>query len=262
MQLRVTSYFSLAIGAAKLLAEQGKNVVVYKGRNRIGGRIWTDRNQLGTPLDLGASWIHGPDGNPISALADKVGIKRVPTPDDSVTRGRNGRKIWSLFAPAWVAEWSAYTPTGAEVDKPNFKEIFGQYAKYGFGYEGVDVVFPNGYDDIFNGLEADYEVRLNSTVDRIQHSGSEVKIGVKNNGLQQYDVVLVTAPLGLLKKQLIEFEPALPIPKQAAIARMGMGTLDKLYLRFDAPFWDNKLNITTPENGFPQGQFNFWFNIS
>ena len=126
----------------------------------------------------------------------------------------------------------------------------------------MDVVFPNGYDEIFSGLEADYEVRLNSIVDRIQHSGSEIKIGVKNKSLQQYDAVIVTVPLAVLKKKLISFEPALPAEKQAAIARMGMGTLDKLYLRFEEPFWDNKSNIITLENGLPQGQFNFWFNIS
>jgi len=43
---------------------------------------------------------------------------------------------------------------------------------------------------------------------------------------------------------------------------MGMGTLDKLYLRFEEPFWDNNSNITTLANGLPQGQFNFWFNVS
>ena len=41
-----------------------------------------------------------------------------------------------------------------------------------------------------------------------------------------------------------------------------MGTLDKLYLRFEEPFWDDQSTIITPENGLPQGQFNFWFNIS
>ena len=250
------------IGAAKHLSEQGKNVVVYEGRNRTGGRIWTDRNQLNTPLDLGASWIHGPDGNPISALADKVGIERIPTPEDMIIRGKNGRKIWSLFAPGWLAEWFAYTSTGAEVDTLNLKETQDQYNKYGFGYEGVDVVFPNGYDEIFSGLEADYQVQLNSAVNRIEHSVTEVKIGVKGKDLQQYDAVIVTVPLGVLKKKAITFEPALPVLKKAAIERMGMGTFDKLYLRFEEPFWDNKANIITPENGLLEGQFNFWFNIN
>ena len=43
---------------------------------------------------------------------------------------------------------------------------------------------------------------------------------------------------------------------------MGMGTLDKLYLRIEEPLWDDSSNIITLEKGWPQGQFNFWFNIS
>ena len=105
-------------------------------------------------------------------------------------------------------------------------------------------------------------MQLNSAVYRIEHSGTEVKIGVKGTDLQQYDAVIVTVPLGVLKKKAITFEPALPVLKQAAIERMGMGTFDKLYLRFEEPFWDNKANIITPENGLPEGQFNFWFNIN
>jgi len=250
------------ISAAKHLSEQGKNVVIFEGRDRIGGRIYTDRNSLGTPLDLGASWIHGPDGNPISALSDQVGINRIPTPDEYVIRGKNGREIWSLLAPSWVWEWAEYTSTGAEVGKLNLKATTDQFSEYGFGYKGTDVVFPNGYDEIFTGLQGDYEVRLNSTVDRIQHSSSEVKVGVIDEGVEKYDAVIVTVPLGVLKKKVIAFSPALPEQKQAAIARMGMGTLDKLYLRFEEPFWDDKSNIITPGNGLPQGQFNFWFNIS
>ncbi len=250
------------LGAARYLSEQGKNVVVFEGRDRIGGRIFTDREQLGTPLDLGASWIHGPDGNPISALADKLAIKRIPTPDDSIMRGEDGREIWTLFAPWWLAEWAQYTATGAEVGKLDSVATLMQFGQYGFGYDGTDVVFPNGYDEIFKGLKADYQVRLNSAVDRIQHSDTGVKIGVKGKDLLKYDAVIVTVPLGVLKKKLIAFEPALPEQKQAAIARMGTGTLDKLYLRFEEPFWDDKSNIITPENGLPQGQFNFWFNIS
>ena len=38
-----------------------------------GGRIWTSRD-LGVPADLGASWIHGFEDNPISRLAKRHGI--------------------------------------------------------------------------------------------------------------------------------------------------------------------------------------------
>ena len=40
-----------------------------------------------------------------------------------------------------------------------------------------------------------------------------------------------------------------------------MGVLDKLYLVFDEPFWDDASNIILTENGLPRGQFNYWVNL-
>lgn len=50
------------IAAARLLKSKGYSVLVLEARNRIGGRIWTDTS-LNSPLDMGASWIHGINKN-------------------------------------------------------------------------------------------------------------------------------------------------------------------------------------------------------
>jgi len=65
--------------AAATLQAQGFSVFVLEGRIRLGGRIWTDRSWGDTPLDLGASWIHGMRGNPIAALARKWRIPVLST---------------------------------------------------------------------------------------------------------------------------------------------------------------------------------------
>ena len=64
------------LAAAHRLAGMGLEVVVYEARDRIGGRLWTDM-RLGVPLDLGASWIHGTDGNTRHSLAIRQVRKRV-----------------------------------------------------------------------------------------------------------------------------------------------------------------------------------------
>lgn len=64
------------LAAARALALGGQRVVVLEARDRIGGRTWTD-SSLGVPIDLGASWIHGVDGNPLWALAPRFGIETV-----------------------------------------------------------------------------------------------------------------------------------------------------------------------------------------
>ena len=60
------------LAAAHILANQGTCVTVLEARDRIGGRIRTDRG-LGAAVDVGATWIHGPAGNPIKKLAGTKG---------------------------------------------------------------------------------------------------------------------------------------------------------------------------------------------
>ena len=54
--------------AARLLARAGRRVVVLEARDRIGGRVWTERAD-GLVTDLGASWIHGIVDSPVAAAA-------------------------------------------------------------------------------------------------------------------------------------------------------------------------------------------------
>jgi monoamine oxidase len=70
------------LAAAVKLRQQGKTVLLLEARNRIGGRINTSHLWPSTPVDLGASWIHGVQGNPISKLAATAKAKLVPTTGD------------------------------------------------------------------------------------------------------------------------------------------------------------------------------------
>ena len=72
------------LAAAKELISRGHRVTVLEGRERIGGRLWTDRT-FGAPVDLGASFIHGPEGNPLSMLANQFDIDVFETDPDNVT---------------------------------------------------------------------------------------------------------------------------------------------------------------------------------
>ncbi len=55
--------------------------------------------------------------------------------------------------------------------------------------------------------------------------------------------VIVTVPLGVLKKGNIKFEPLLPNWKIEAINKMGAGILDKLVLEFPIAFWDKEVDL-------------------
>ncbi|BBP76265.1 amine oxidase [Pseudomonas sp. Ost2] len=71
------------LAAASQLAARGYQVTVLEGRERLGGRTWTSAVWPDAPVDLGASWIHGVDGNPLTTLAHQAGIDLVSTSYDS-----------------------------------------------------------------------------------------------------------------------------------------------------------------------------------
>ena len=71
------------LAAARFLQQQGHQVTVLEGRDRLGGRTWTSRAWPDLPIDLGAGWIHGTNGNPITALAISNGARLVQTSLDS-----------------------------------------------------------------------------------------------------------------------------------------------------------------------------------
>lgn len=71
--------------AAHDLQVDGYRVLVLEGRDRIGGRIWSNRTVPNMPLDLGASWIHGIDDNPIWDLAQENGLETAVTDYDNYT---------------------------------------------------------------------------------------------------------------------------------------------------------------------------------
>lgn len=59
--------------AARLLTDAGRRTVVLEARDRIGGRVWTDRSD-GYVTDRGASWIHGIDDSAVAAAACAFGM--------------------------------------------------------------------------------------------------------------------------------------------------------------------------------------------
>jgi monoamine oxidase len=64
--------------AARRLQQGRRSVVVLEARDRIGGRIWTQRLADGTPVDRGGAWL-APYHDAALALAREVGVTTYPT---------------------------------------------------------------------------------------------------------------------------------------------------------------------------------------
>ena len=121
-------------------------------------------------------------------------------------------------------------------------------------------------------LGAGLNVRLQTTVTAISTSatGAAVTYTTTPGGppvTLTAQAVICTIPLGVLKSGSVSFSPALPATHANAIARLGMGTLDKLVLSFPTVFWDASVDwlerIPAAPYGTPgYGQWVDWASMA
>ena len=85
------------LAAARQLSSFGHNVIVIEGRDRVGGRVYTDTTTFSASIDLGASIITGLGGNPIAVLSRQIdALKQIHYIDGTSTtviHGTDGRPI-------------------------------------------------------------------------------------------------------------------------------------------------------------------------
>jgi monoamine oxidase len=281
------------LAAAAQLKREGFQVTIIEAQEKVGGRLRTDRS-LGVPFDEGASWIHGPRGNPISDLAEKAKAKTFLTDDDSLlvydgkgkaindsvldreyaayedaleavtARGMQDKSFETVFNglypdrakdPLWKYMLSAYLEFDTGSDLSELSSIDFDDDEL---FKGEDVIITNGYDTIAEYLAKGLTIKLAERVNAVDYSSNKVKVST-NKSTYEADYALVTVPLGVLKKEVINFNPVLPTNKQQAIAGTKMSAVNKFLLTFPSIFWDNNIQYVgfTPET---KGKFNYFMN--
>ena len=289
------------LAAAKDLQSKGKKVILLEAQNAIGGRTVTDRS-LGVPLDLGASWIHGVNKNPIAAIASTLNLATSPTNYDAIQRyDYDGREITdtedtlvdknysTLMSAVSKAQRAAkqdqslgvtinsinatktYTPfeqraiqysVNTEIEHDYAADVSVMSLKYwdqDSDYAGPDVLITQGYDQITSYLASGLDIRLSTIVTEINYAKTTVSV-MTSNGTYTAPKVIITTPLGVLKKGVIKFTPSLPASYTSAISRLGMGLLNKLYLRFPYKFWNNQEQLLG-YIGLEKGRWAEWYDL-
>ena len=129
------------------------------------------------------------------------------------------------------------------------------------GFSGGDVLFPGGYGQIVAGLSKDLVRELGAVVTRVTTERAGVGVSLADGRELRAERAIVALPLGVLQSGVVRFSPALPEAKRAALARMGSGVLNKLYLRFPRIFWDRDAELLGYV-GERKGAWAEWLNIA
>jgi monoamine oxidase len=282
------------LAAAKKLTQQGFSVVILEAQNKVGGRLRTDRS-LGVAFDEGASWIHGPNGNPITDLAAASGANTFLTDNDNVevydingtqysdndltnaenqfenaldavvNAGNQTQSFQTVFNSLYPTQgtnrlWKYMLSAFLEFSiGGDISELSSRYFYDDEEFDGADLIITNGYDKITDHLAEGLDVRLNTRVSSIDYTNTKVKITTQGNIIEG-DYVIVTVPLGVLKTNAMSFSPSLPNNKLNAITNTKMGNVNKFLLVWDTAFWDTSLQYIgyTPET---KGKFNYFLNV-
>lgn len=106
---------------------------------------------------------------------------------------------------------------------------------------GDHCFIPGGNERFVRALAEDLPIFYQRTVESIRYGVDGV---VAYAGGQEFygDMLLCTVPLGVLKKESIEFVPQLPQRKKDAIQRIGFGLLNKVAMLFPYNFWGGDID--------------------
>ena len=259
------------LSAAQALRARGIATVVLEARDRIGGRIHTSRLWPDLPMDLGASWIHGTDGNPLTDLARAARATLRPTSyDAALTLGPDGaeeeidlgaaeRLLARALRKAEAAEtdrsvWQAVTESAdwarATADERRLvqhlvnstleqeyggsaQRLSAWHGQDGAEFDGEDALFPQGYDQIPAHLAQGLDIRLSHPVAAVAPG----RVTLADGREIAAGRIVLSVPLGLLRSGRLAFGESLDSARQAAIDRLEMGLLNKAWLRFDRIAW-------------------------
>lgn len=263
--------------AAQVLVQQGLDVLVLEARDRPGGRIWTSRLWPDIPVDLGATWIHGVSGNPLTDLADHVGAARVETSyassvwldargerlqagaelgnlrrlfkrirkavddadtDMSIADAVRGSQLWQDATADERAFLRKWINTYIEHEyAADWEHLSVWYYDDDKDYPGPDVLFPDGFDHLLTPLIQQVRISYNAAVRQLDRSGRGVTLRLADGTTLSAAHVIVTVPPSVMRAGHLHFSAPLSPSRARAIETGYAGVLNKCYLRFDNAFW-------------------------
>jgi monoamine oxidase len=261
------------LAAARELARAGASFIVLEARERIGGRIFTVRDErCPIPIELGAEFLHG-EAKETMQVIRASGVRAIDV-NGRHWRAKDGnfrplgdfyhdidlvmRKLDGRGADQSFAEFLAGKPGGRQLARQRklaleFVQGFhacdvnliSAHALAEGGSPGEDpeeqrmgrVI--DGYDQVPAALAAGLHDHILLGIEATDITWQRGSVRVTASNGQQFDArtVLVTVPLGVLQSGTLRFTPEIASMNRA-ITGLAMGEVLRLALLFDEPFWE------------------------
>jgi monoamine oxidase len=281
------------LACARQLVDAGFDVTLIEARDRVGGRVWTEQI-AGLPAEMGASWIHGVKGNPLTSIADASGVGLVPFEyenffPDFRQRAEGEVGLGQLNAALESFDWNSQNAVTTPMSSllpvrrtPGLEwainsEISQEYGADPAGLSvfatdegdwlrGGDALLAGSYQQMIVDatLEAedsgDIPVMMETVVAEVRYGGTGVEVVDTGGDVTDSDFAVITVPIGVLKSGSIRFDPGLPASTLQGIGGLGLGLLDKLWLAFDEVFWDEDVEMISWIDPERPGLWAEWVN--
>ena len=272
------------VTAARALAAAGHAVVVVEGRQRIGGRVHSVRDFCERPVEAGAEFIHGTRAATWSEVRN-ADLSTRPCHQRQMMFNAGGATRWLPWVMLHPGVWPAFTIFRAlararppDVSAREFLErrgyrgrarLLAEMVLAGHLPGGVDEIgllgllddgvhtlergtnyrIDDGYDRLPQHLAADLDVRLDFDIETVRWGAGGVAVIARDGRELAARSAISTLPVGVLRSGRVRFAPVLPEAKRAALARVEMGPVVKLLLRFQERFWPRWANAIACATG-------------
>jgi monoamine oxidase len=143
----------------------------------------------------------------------------------------------------------------------SLEELSAQYWDEGEELPGGDAIVPGGVGSIVEPWAGGQDIRFGQAVERVSYNRDGVRVKTSQGLEIKAKKLILTVPLGILKKGKIVFDPPLPKEKLDVIGRIGFGNYQKTALLYEELFWDPELHLFDWDGGATGKEWAEWVNL-
>ena len=143
----------------------------------------------------------------------------------------------------------------------SLEELSAKYWDEGEELPGGDVIVSGGLGSIVEPWARGQDIRFGQAVERVSYDRDGVRVKTSQGLEMRAKKLILTVPLGILKKGKIVFDPPLPKEKMDAIGRIGFGNYQKTAFLYEEIFWDPELHLFDWDGGATGKEWAEWVNL-